>query len=434
MDNITGYMDQYGYIVLFVALFLELIAFPLPGEVLMSYSGFLVYQGHLNWILSILIAGLGASTGMTFSYWVGYKLGTPFFEKYGHYLHFGPERIKKTSQWFSLHGNKLLIIAFFIPGVRHITGYFSGATRIPFRIFALFAYFGAFLWVTVFITFGKILGPQWDKFQSSIKKYLIIGGIVAAVILIAIYIYKKYKVQLKNTAIRILHFSLQIFHTRKRAALFLSFTALATLGLIILMIGMIQDFLGNEFQDFNELIGTLIPLIFNKGWTEFMLKFSSMGSWAFLIVLILFSLICIVLKKHDRIMYITALVVVVLGGELYEDSLTRIFHTFSPNHNYLINDLIPAFPSEKSLMIMVIYGFFIFLFVRILSKIWVKTFVSIVGLIILFFIAISFIYLKMEIPSDVAAGYVFGGVWLGLNILLLEFFQLLKSMDVQADS
>jgi membrane protein DedA with SNARE-associated domain len=224
VGNITVYIDQFGYIVLFIALMLEMIAFPLPGEVLMGYSGFLVYQGHLNWVLSIIIAGIGASIGMTLSYWIGSKLGTPFFMKHGHRFHMGPERMEKTSRWFSKHGNKLLIIAYFIPGIRHITGYFSGITRIPFRTFALFAYSGAFLWVTVFISLGKILGPQWELFHSSVKKYLIIGGIAAAIILVGIYLYKMYKVQLKHAAIRLLHFALRIFHTRKRAVFFIRYS------------------------------------------------------------------------------------------------------------------------------------------------------------------------------------------------------------------
>ena len=430
MGNITAYIDQFGYIVLFISLMLEMIAFPLPGEVLMGYSGFLVYQGHLNWVLSIIIAGIGTSVGMTLSYWIGSKLGTPFFMKHGHRFHMGPERMEKTSRWFSKHGNKLLIIAYFIPGVRHITGYFSGITRKPFRTFALFAYSGAFLWVTVFISLGKILGPQWELFHSSVKKYLIIGGIAAAIILVGIYLYKMYKVQLKHAAIRLLHFALRIFHTRKRAGLFLSVTAVLTLGLMILMIGMIQDFLGNEFQDFNEIVGVLIPLLFNKDWTEFMLAFSYMGSRQVLLVLMLLTLIWILWTSRNKIMEIVALVIVVCGGELYEESLTRIFHKLSPVNVSLIDQLVYAFPSEKSLMIVVIYGFFIFLFVRTFRKIWIRTLVPIAGLVILFLIAISLLFLKIEIPSDVAAGYVFGGVWLGLNLLLLEFFRLLKSMDV----
>ncbi len=174
MGNITAYIDQYGYIVLFVALLLELLALPLPGEVLMSYSGFLVFQGHLNWSLSIFIAGVGVCLGMTISYWIGYKLGTPFFDKFGRRFHMGPKQLEKISHWYEKYGNKLLMVAYFIPGVRHITGYFSGITRLPYRTFALFAYSGAFLWVTTFITLGKVLGPAVgaiSHFNQKISNY-----------------------------------------------------------------------------------------------------------------------------------------------------------------------------------------------------------------------------------------------------------------------
>jgi membrane protein DedA with SNARE-associated domain len=246
VGNITAYIDQFGYIVLFVSLLLEMIAIPLPGEFLMSYSGFLVYQDHLNWTFSILVAGVGTSIGMTISYWIGYRLGIPFFEKYGSRFHMGPDRIEKTARWFSKHGNKLLILACFIPGVRHITGYFSGITRLPFRTYARYAYSGAFLWVTVFITLGKILGPQWEQFHNSMIKYLIIGSIIAAAILIVVYVYKKYNRELKYLAIKILNVILNLHHSRKRVGLLMAAIAVVTLGFVILMIGMIQEILGNE--------------------------------------------------------------------------------------------------------------------------------------------------------------------------------------------
>jgi membrane protein DedA with SNARE-associated domain len=48
MNFVTDLFNQYGYLVLFAALMLELIAFPTPGETLMTYCGFLVFQGKLN--------------------------------------------------------------------------------------------------------------------------------------------------------------------------------------------------------------------------------------------------------------------------------------------------------------------------------------------------------------------------------------------------
>lgn len=429
MSNLTTYIDQFGYIVLFFALMLELLALPLPGEVIMSYSGFLVFQGHLNWLMSIIIAGSGASLGMTLSYWIGYQLGTPFFKKHGHRFHMGPKQMGEISRWFNTHGNRLLFIAYFIPGIRHITGYFSGITRISFRTYALFAYSGAFLWVFVFITLGKILGPQWEQFHTSIKKYLIIGSIVAFIIVMTVYLYKKYKVLLQDTAIKILHLILESFHSRNRVAFLLLGTTLVTAGLTALMMGLIQDFISNEFNDFNEVVRLLISLTFTKEWIDVMSAVSFLGSRTVLIALILLTLCWIGWKGRNKRIEVLSLVIVVCGGELYEESLRMIFHKFSPVHQSIMNQLLYSFPSEQSLMTFVIYGFFVFIFVRHSGKVWVHTSVSLAALLLLVFIAISRLFMQVELPSGVAAGYVFGGVWLGLNILLLEFLRLLKTID-----
>ncbi|AEP91356.1 lipid A 1-phosphatase [Bacillus subtilis subsp. subtilis str. RO-NN-1] len=43
-------------------------------------------------------------------------------------------------------------------------------------------------------------------------------------------------------------------------------------------------------------------------------------------------------------------------------------------------------------------------------------------IIVLFLIGLSRVYVNEQYPSDVAAGYAFG-VWLGLNVLVMELFR-----------
>ena len=193
--------NNYGYIVLLIALMLELIAFPLPGEALMTYCGYVIYEGKMNLTISILIATLGVCIGITLSYFVGKILEVSFFEKYGHYIHMDKNRLDKISIWFEKYGNKLLIGAYFIPGVRHVTGYFSGITEVSYKKFAVNAYIGAFIWTTTFISLGKVLGVNWERYHGLLKKYLLIGSLIIAVIIILIYIYKNYKQKIFKVAI-----------------------------------------------------------------------------------------------------------------------------------------------------------------------------------------------------------------------------------------
>ncbi|MEH7235405.1 VTT domain-containing protein [Bacillus sp. JJ1562] len=428
MDFITTSIDQHGYLVLFFALLMELLALPLPGEVIMMYTGYFVYQGHLNWFVSIVIAGTGSSIGMTISYWIGFKLGSPFFEKHGHRLHLGPERIKKVSQWFTVYGNKVIMIAYYIPGIRHITGYFSGITQIPFQNYAFYAYGGAFIWVSVFISLGKILGPQWEQFHTTIKKYLVIACIIAAIFLGVIYIIKKYKVQIKEGAVHWINKVINLFRTQKRAGVFIAGIMVATLGFVLLMIGMTQDFLANEFNDFNEIVVLLVLQIFDKSWESIMELLLYIGLQKVLIAVTIVTFLFVLWKGRDKLLESIFLLILLVGGELYEESLRRIFHQIGPIESKQVEPISYSFPSEQSLMAFVIYGFFIFMFLRHIRSTRVHT-VGAIGVLFLFLLmAISRVYFRIQLPSEIVAGYVFGGVWLSMNILLLESFRLMGVM------
>lgn len=212
MESVKLLLDDYGYIVLFLCLFLELIALPLPGETLMSYCGYLVYKGKLNWGVSIIVSSIATIIGITISYFIGKTLGINFFYKYGNYIHMGPKKLKKVSNWFESYGNKLLIISYFIPGIRHVTGYFSGIVNISFKKFAINAYLGAFLWTFIFITLGKTLGNQWNKMHGYVNEYLIIIGIIIAVFIIILFVFKCYKLKIKGVICNLVY---KIFNKEK---------------------------------------------------------------------------------------------------------------------------------------------------------------------------------------------------------------------------
>lgn len=160
-----------------------------------------------------------------------------------------------------------MIVCYFIPGVRHITGYFSGIAKIPYRSFALYAYTGALLWVSAFISLGKVLGPKWEEYHGAANKYLIIGGIFAVVVLVVIYLYRGYKQMILETSRSILGKLILTFRSLGRVKLLVAGSAVVFLGFLILMLGLIQDYLSNEFQQFDIIVTFLINAIFgNMGW------------------------------------------------------------------------------------------------------------------------------------------------------------------------
>jgi membrane protein DedA with SNARE-associated domain len=429
LQSITGLLNHYGYIVLLIALILELIAFPLPGEVLMTYCGFLINQHKLNWLLSIIIAASGTIIGITISYFVGSKLGVTFFKRYGHYIHLGPDKLDKTSVWFNKYGNRLLLISYFIPGVRHITGYFSGITEISYKKFALNAYIGALLWTATFISLGKVLGTNWEKYHSMITKYLIIGGLIIALIIVTIYLYRNYKQQIIEFTLRILGNAIKTFNSFGKIKVVIAGVAIAFLGFSALVIGVTQDFLAHEFDQFDTVVTYLVKTIFTENWRYTMNLFDNITSFKVLIPVAVCSIILIMIKGIDKFLEIRFVVLAIGGGEVLQTMLRLIFKRLGPSGLSLIETIKYTFPSKQSFMTIVAYGFLCFLIIRHTKRNWMGTASVVITIIICFLGGLSPLFYQIQYPSDIYAGYVFGGVWLTLNIVLLEVYRILPKIQ-----
>ncbi|MCY9669859.1 VTT domain-containing protein [Paenibacillus alginolyticus] len=424
MGFLTSWLEHYGYWVLFFALLLEMLALPLPGEVLMSYAGLLIFQGKLNWFLCILTAGAGVSTGVTLSYWIGFRLGSPFFEKYGTRVHLGPDKLDKISYWFQRYGNKVLVIAYFIPGIRHFTGYFSGVTRIRFRKYAWYAYTGAFLWVSVFISLGKVLGPKWEQYHHTMNRYLIYAGIIAAFIFIMVYLYRKNKLQFKEMLTNSLEKGILNFHSMGKVK-FIVLAAFAIFAAFItLMIGLIQDFLANEFALFDEVTSYIIHEVFDLDWTVWMNRFALLGSYYVFVPLIVVTSLWILIKSKDRMLELLSFTMVIVGGEALDEGLRALFHRIGPSStNYPFPS---TFPSEQTLISLTVCGFAAYLLVRHQVKLKFRITATLLVILLCLLVGVSRIFFDVQYPSDVIAGYAFGGAWISLNVILLEILRMLR--------
>jgi membrane protein DedA with SNARE-associated domain/membrane-associated phospholipid phosphatase len=418
----TQLLEQYGYWVLFLALMLEMIALPLPGEFIMTYAGLIVYQGQLNWFLSIMVAGIGACIGMTLSYWIGFRLGTPFFAKYGSRIHFGPDKLQSVSAWYQRYGNKLLLVAYFIPGVRHMTGLFSGLTRLSFRKYAAFAYTGAFLWVSMFITLGKLLGPKWEKYHGTVNRYLIIIGLLTAIIYLCIYVYRKKKNVLKVRMYSILNHGFERYQSMGKVR----FTVIAAFAAFVLfvslLIGLIQDFLAHEFATFDEVAGYIVSEIFDKSWTAAITNVALLGTYTFFVPVFVITGLWICFKGKDRLLELMILIFVIIGGEGLNEALQLWLNRTGPAG--APNEL--TFPSEQTMLSLTIYGFAAYLLFRHYGKFLIRVLAVIGVIVICLAVGISLVFLNVQYPSDAAAGYVFGGVWLSMNVILLEIFRTMR--------
>ncbi|PGS49572.1 DedA family protein [Bacillus sp. AFS041924] len=174
VQHLNVIINHYGYVGIILALTGGIIGLPLPDEILLTYIGFNVFQGRLSYFPSIVCAIIGIICGISISYLLGHLFGLPLLNKYGPKVFITEKKIEITKSLFSKFGPYILIIGFFIPGVRHLTAYFAAINHYSFKKFATFAFVGAILWGFTFITIGKIFGDEWDKVASIFAKYSLV--------------------------------------------------------------------------------------------------------------------------------------------------------------------------------------------------------------------------------------------------------------------
>jgi membrane protein DedA with SNARE-associated domain len=197
-SQIDYLLEHFGYFGIIIALIGGIIGLPIPDEVLLTYVGFNVFQGKLSFIFSLISAFVGATGGISLSYFIGYKFGLPLLKKFGPKIHITEQKINRTKKLFEKFGPSLLLIGYFIPGVRHLAAYIAAVNSFPFRKFAVYAYTGALIWTFTFITLGRKLGGNWGIVETYMSKYSIYSIMLVLILSIIVYFFWKKNKQLRK--------------------------------------------------------------------------------------------------------------------------------------------------------------------------------------------------------------------------------------------
>jgi membrane protein DedA with SNARE-associated domain len=183
-QHVLAWITEYGYIAIFSLLVLGIVGLPVPDETLLTFTGYLVFTGHLSAVGAFLAAFAGSASGITISYTLGRTFGLTLIHRYGKYLRITEAHINKAHGWFARVGHWGLTFGYFIPGVRHFTAYAAGMSEVEPPQFALYAYAGAVLWTASFISLGYFLGERWHSVQQNVERYL--AGVAIALLIAAL--------------------------------------------------------------------------------------------------------------------------------------------------------------------------------------------------------------------------------------------------------
>ncbi len=191
-ELLSGYITQFissiGYVGVFILMMLESAALPVPSEVVMPFAGYLAYQGFFNLYLISILGAVGCTAGSVLSYYVGYKGGRPFIEKYGKYLFIESRHMQLAETWFNKYGDRAVFFSRLLPVVRTFISLPAGIGKYDLKKLVTFSFIGSLPWCFALAYVGFYLGPFWMKIIGFFNELDIV--VIAAIIIIFLYYWK----------------------------------------------------------------------------------------------------------------------------------------------------------------------------------------------------------------------------------------------------
>ena len=185
LGSLLPHVPRYGYVLVFIVVFLNNIGFPLPGETILLGAGFILGKAAAS-LWEPMVAGTAACfLGGICSFWLGRRLGHSGLEQI-RWLRLTPERAKWPDRFFKRYGAKAVLIARFIalfPPV--VANLLAGISKMRWPVFLFYNLTGSAVYTTAYILLVYFFGKKWKVFEAWLGPtllYVIGAGIVLAIL------------------------------------------------------------------------------------------------------------------------------------------------------------------------------------------------------------------------------------------------------------
>ena len=162
---------------------IESACIPLPSEVIMPFSGYLVYTGQFNLWMVALVGAIGCNVGSEVAYEIGYYGGRPLVERYGSYIWLSQRELDWTDRFFRRFGDLTVLISRLLPVIRTFIALPAGLARMPRLRFHLYTFIGSFPWCLGLAYLGMKAGEHWNYLGKVFHEF---DTVIGAILLLAI--------------------------------------------------------------------------------------------------------------------------------------------------------------------------------------------------------------------------------------------------------
>ena len=161
--NIAAWLATWGYLGIFVSVFIGNLGIPVPEETVMVAAGFLANRNILDLRYVYVVVIVSAVTGDCCGFLIGRTGGQRLLARLASKSAFIRTRYERLQVFFQTHGSKAVFMARFITGARFMAGPMAGAAGMRFTRFLRWNVMGALSWCSLMVATGYLVGNEFDN-------------------------------------------------------------------------------------------------------------------------------------------------------------------------------------------------------------------------------------------------------------------------------
>lgn len=190
----SEFFMSFGYLGIFIMMFLESSFIPFPSEVALLPAGYLIGTKEMSFIPVLLAGTLGSLAGAYLNYYLGKTLGRDLLLKYGKYLFLDESRLLQMENLFDKRGDLITFIGRFIPVVRQYISFPAGVLEMNVYKFGVFTGLGAGIYVAFMVNVGTL----YKDYEHIINGYLVRYKYLVLLLILTYTGYKVLKMRKKK--------------------------------------------------------------------------------------------------------------------------------------------------------------------------------------------------------------------------------------------
>lgn len=199
-SGLLGFVNHYGYLAIFLLVFLQEIGIPnpVPNELVLLFAGALTVIGGLNFWLTLLTAIAADAIGTTLLFTVFYFFEHVIVEKISKWKGVN-EKLDRIKESILRRGRWGIFLGRMMPYIRGYVSVAAGILNIPYKQFLPMVILPALIWTGGYVTLGHFLGKKWESVASFIGAYQWLLIPLVILLIVAWLVWRRVKA-LKSTA------------------------------------------------------------------------------------------------------------------------------------------------------------------------------------------------------------------------------------------